>query len=107
MTRGAYDVLVRITVQAKDHDDAVRKVIKWMPDVNMQAFTAKDVYEATQDGTLTQTRAMINEALKAGRGQRGPSDPIDSWAVLTESKVIHVDADAQRDRVTWQAVEES
>jgi hypothetical protein len=79
----AYDVLVRVTVTARDRETARTYVEAFLPD-------------------------PANEDNQPKRHTRRTSNyPVDSWALLTGEKVIDVDANAKRDRVTWQAIEVS
>ena len=85
MTRAAYDVIVRVTVTANSPQEARDLVERFLPD---PAWSQEQPRMAFDD-------------------PRGPHFPIDSWAVLTESRVIGVKASRTHDRVTWQAVEVS
>lgn len=79
--RRAYDVIVRVTVTANNPVEARRLVERFLPNPSN---------EDNQPDTKMGTR---------------PNFPIDSWALLTGSRVTRVDANERRDIVYWEARE--
>jgi len=92
----AYDVIVRVTVTADSPIKARRMVERFLPD---PAEEAAQHVERVGHG-------MPGYAC-SGKCNAAPNYPIDSWALLTESKVIDTKSTRTHDRVTWQAVEVS
>ena len=96
----AYDVIVRVTVTAESAIKARRMVERFLPDPanedNQHVLPGKHVDPSRGYRCRTDCADFI-----------GPNYPVDSWALLTESRVIGTKVSNHTDRVTWIAVEVS